>query len=259
MRRVSIVPSLATLAVALAASTAHAQTVISRTVSPQPVETVVTETPAGTVVTRRPIDAPVVQPTLVQPVPAPAIAQPVFSSPAVVETDTIDAITAREVVRRAEAAPTRRMVTREVSARPAARTERHVVRKTTVSRTTRAAPRLVLNPRERQIVYRTIVEREVVPRQQMIVAPSALPTPSYVQPLAVPARPPIVAADEVVVRPVAPITVGTVLPESVPLYAIPQNVALTVPTTRPYSYAYVGERAYLVDPATGTVVADVTD
>jgi hypothetical protein len=77
-----------------------------------------------------------------------------------------------------------------------------------------------------------------------------------VQPLAVPARPPIVATDEVVVRPVA---VGAVLPERVPLYAIPQNVALTVPATRPYSYAYVGERAYLVDPATGTVVADVTD
>ena len=51
----------------------------------------------------------------------------------------------------------------------------------------------------------------------------------------------------------------TVLPESVPLYAIPHNVALSVPATRPYSYAYLGGRAYLVDPATGAVMADVTD
>ena len=117
----------------------------------------------------------------------------------------------------------------------------------------------MLDPRERQIVYRTIVEREVVPRQQVIVAPSVAPAyvstaPAYVAPRVVP---PVVAADETVFT--APITIGTVLPPNVPLYAMPQNVALTVPATQSYSYAWLGGRAYLVEPASGTVVADLTD
>jgi len=45
----------------------------------------------------------------------------------------------------------------------------------------------------------------------------------------------------------------------VPLYAVPQNVALSVPAIRSYSYAWLGGRAYLVEPATGMVVADVTE
>jgi hypothetical protein len=32
-----------------------------------------------------------------------------------------------------------------------------------------------------------------------------------------------------------------------------------VPATQSYSYAWLGGRAYLVDPATGTIVADVMD
>jgi hypothetical protein len=120
----------------------------------------------------------------------------------------------------------------------------------------RPAPRLVLNPREREIVYRTIVEREVIPRQPVIAAPP----PTYVAPAPVVVAPqvaaPIVAADEVVT---APIPVGTVLPRNVPLFAMPQNVALTVPATRPYSYAWLGGRAYVVDPASGVVVADVAE
>lgn len=51
----------------------------------------------------------------------------------------------------------------------------------------------------------------------------------------------------------------TVLPANVPLYAIPDNVALSVPATQSYSYAYLGGRADLVDPASGTVVAEVTE
>jgi hypothetical protein len=215
------------------------------------------ETPAGTVVTRRPVDSPAVaQPTLAQPrIVAPAIAQPVLSAPLAVETETIDAITTRGVVRRAAAAPPRRqLVTRTVAARPEARRTRKAAgtARTTTMRVAGNTPRLVLNPRERQVVYQTIVEREVIPRQQLVVAPAALPAP-YVPPVAVPARPPIVAAEDVLVQPAA-ITVGSVLPESVPLYAIPQNVALSVPATRPYSYAYLGGRAYRVDPVTGTVV-----
>ena len=277
-------------ALALASSAAHAQTVVSRSVAPEPVETTVMQTPSGTVVTRRPLAE--------EPAPfvAPQAAAPVFAPPTVpaatfVDTgpDTVDTFTTRQVVQRAAvASEARPMVTREVSAPRHRVVERKLVRQVSapvrqrpiVSRTvrqrptvsatarqraiaprttrqvalTRPVPRVVLAPRERQIIYRTIVEREVVPRQPVIVAPAALPAPAYVAPQVLP---PVVAADETVLP--APITVGTVLPPNVPLYAIPQNVALTVPATQPYSYAWLGGRAYLVDPASGTVVADLAE
>jgi len=273
-------------ALALASSATQAQTVISRSVAPEPVETTVLQTPTGTVVTRRPLAE--------EPAPfvAPQAAAPVFAPPTVpaatfVDTgpDTVDTFTTRQVVQRAaverEARP---MVTRQVSAPRHRVIQRKVVRQVSaplrqrpiVSRTVRQRPivertasvvrqtrqvaltapvrRLVLAPRERQIIYRTIVEREVVPRQPVIVAPAALPAPAYIAPQVVP---PVVAADETVLP--APITVGTVLPPNVPLFAIPQNVALTVPATQSYSYAWLGGRAYLVDPASGTVVADLAE
>lgn len=127
----------------------------------------------------------------------------------------------------------RREMRRHTAPRPAVR---HIVRRTT--RTVTARPRLALNSRERHIVYQTIVEREVLPRQQVIVAhpPVLAPTPSFVQPQAVvPVNPPIVAADETV-QPAAPVyTTGSVLPENVPLYAIPQNVALSVPAAQAHT------------------------
>jgi hypothetical protein len=191
-------------------------------------------------VTRRPVQGEVVAPQAVVPaiVPAPAIVQTV--------PNTVDAITTREVVRSAEA---RELVTRPVAARR--RPARHVAHARNAHRTTRAARpvrTVALNPRERHIVYQTIVEREVMPRRQVIVAPPVVQQPLF--------QAPVVAADEV--GP-APIALGTVLPENVPLYAIPENVALGVPATQSYSYAWLGGRAYLVDPGTGTVVADVTE
>jgi len=277
------------LALALASSAANAQAVISRSITAEPVETTVTQTPTGTIVTRRPLGE---QPAALV---APQIAPPAFAQPTVpaatfvdTEPETVDVFTTRQVMRRAEAErdtrsaerDTRSMVTRQVSAprapaaqrthksrvsttvrqRPAVQRTTRVVRETGPVRETREvaltrpAQRVVLNPRERQIVYRTIVEREVVPRQQLIVAPSVAPAPAYVAPRILP---PVVAADEFVVT--EPITVGTVLPENVPLYAMPQNVALTVPAIQPYSYAWLGGRAYLVDPASGVVVAELTD
>jgi hypothetical protein len=258
------------LALALASTAASAQTVVSRSITAEPVETTVTETPTGTIVTRRPLaqqPAPLVAPQLA----AQAFVQPTAPAPALVETvpNTVNAITTREVVQRAEAeraAPA--MTTRQVSAERPARhaSPRQTVHKST--RTTRAirtsrartthvaaaAPRLVLGPRERHIVYQTIVERQVVPRQQVIVAPPMAPALAFVAPQVM--QPPIVAADEIEAT---PITVGTVLPANVPLYAIPENIALSIPATQSYSYAYLGGRAYLVDPASGTVVADVTE
>jgi len=259
------------LAAALAANGANAQTVITRTITTEPVETTVTQTPTGTIVTRRPVQGQVVTPAIAPTAPTmagPAILQPVLPATSVVDTvpDTVDAVMTREVVRRAEAARAApRLTTRQVSGRQDSVSHTKTVRKTTQTRrttTTRAVPRLALNPRERQIVYETIVEREVAARPRVVVAPPVAVTPApYVQPQVVPAvRPPIVAADEdVVVQPAASIAVGTVLPANVPLYAVPQHVALSVPATQSYSYAWLGGRAYLVDPVTGTVVADVTD
>jgi hypothetical protein len=251
-------------ALALASAAASAQTVISRSINAEPVETTVTQTPTGTIVTRRPLAEQTV-PLVAPQVAAPAFVQPTAPPPALVETvpNTVDAITTRAVVRRAEAeraAPA--MTTRQVSAQHPARrvSTRQTVHKATrtnrarTTHTAAVAPRLVLDPRERRIVYQTIVEREVVPRQQVIVAPGIAPAPAFVMPQVV--QPPVVAADEIVA---APITVGTVLPANVPLYAIPDNVALSVPATQSYSYTYLGGRAYLVDPASGTVVADVTE
>jgi hypothetical protein len=273
------------LVLALASSAANAQAVISRSITAEPVETTVAQTPTGTIVTRRPLGE---QPAaLVAPqVGAPAFAQPTVPAATFVDTEpeAVDVFTTRQVVRRAEAErDTRPMVTRQVSAPratkrtqtrrvsttvrqpPAVQRTARVVRDTPPVRETRQihetrqvaltrpAQRVVLDPRERQVVYRTIVEREVVPRQQVIVAPSVTPVPAYVAPRV----PPVVAADEIVAT--GPITVGTVLPQNVPLYALPQNVALTVPTTRPYSYAWLGGRAYLVDGASGVVVADLSE
>jgi hypothetical protein len=155
----------------------------------------------------------------------------------------------------------RRVVSAAVRQRPIVQRSARVVRETRQVSLTHPAPRLVLNPRERQIVYRTIVERQVIPRQQVIVAPTVAPAPTYVAPgpayLAPQVLPPVVAADDTVVT--APIMVGTVLPPNVPLYAMPQNVALAVPATRPYSYAWLGGRAYVVDPASGVVLADLAE
>lgn len=234
-----------TLVCALAPA-AQAQAVVTRSITAEPVETVVTQTPTGTIVTRRPVEG---------------VVQQGIAAPAVVETvpNTIDAITTREVVRTRDATQASRLVTREVAARPAKRT---TVTRTTTRHTTRTAarPRLALRPQERQIIYRTIVEREVVPTRTVVpqtVAPvqAVVPAAPVVQQPIVQA--PIVAATEVDDEPVY--RVGAVLPANVPLYAMPQNVALSVPATRPYSYAWLGGRAYLVDPADGVVMADVTE
>ena len=248
------------LALTLASTAASAQTV-SRSITVEPVETTVTETPSGTIVTRRPMaqePAPLVAPQ----VAAPVLAPPIVPAATFVDTapETVDTFTTRQVVRRAEAAnEVRRLVTRPVAAQrqPARRATTAVRQRTPMHQTTRvvrtttrevaltrpSAPRAWAA--ERQIIYRTIAEREVIPRQQVIVAPGAAPAPAFVAPApaVVGARvlPSVVAAEETVVT--APIPVGTVLPPNVPLYAMPQNVALTVPAAQPYSYAWLGGRA----------------
>jgi hypothetical protein len=254
------------LALALASTGANAQSVISRSVTVEPVETTVTQTPNATVVTRRPVAAQAAQPAARPPI--------VQTGPAVVESDpdSVDSVTTREVVERAAVTeamrPAQRAKARQTSSRQTARdaqrraapapASRQVARRTTTT-TTRPAPRLALNPRERHIIYQTIVERQVVPGRQVVVAPPPVAAPPPLVQRQVGLRPPIVAADESVSADEPVYAVGSVLPPNVPLYAMPQNVALGVPAAQTYSYAYLGGRAYLVDPASGTIVEDVTE
>ena len=227
------VVSILALGAALAATGAQAQ-VVSRSVSEEPVETIVTQTPNGTVVTRRPLGQ---------------------------AADTVDAITTREVVRRAESRPAR-VTTRKTIVRKAARLDRD--RPAVVTRTVREpAATIALSPSERHTVYQTIVEQQVVPAPR-VIAPA--PAPVYREAWRDQSwrdpywnNTPVVAADEDVDVTTPTYAVGSVLPSGVPLFAVPQDVAYRVPAARPYSYAYVGGRAYLVDPGSGVIVADVTE
>jgi hypothetical protein len=238
------VVSILALGAALAATGAQAQ-VVSRSVSEEPVETIVTQTPNGTVVTRRPLGREA--------------------------ADTVDTITTREVVRRAESRPAR-VTTRKTIVRKAARLDRD--RPAVVTRPVREpVATIALSPSERHTVYQTIVEQQVVPAPR-VVAPAPAPVyretwrdqtwrdqtsrdPTWRDPYWNNA--PVVAADEDVEMTTPAYAVGSVLPTGVPLFAVPQEIGYRVPAARPYSYAYVGGRAYLVDPASGVIVADVTE
>ena len=99
-----------------------------------------------------------------------------------------------------------------------------ITREPVESRTVVTTEPLRLTPVQRQTVYRTIVRERVAP---------ARPTVEY--------------------------RVGTRLPESVQLYAVPQEVAVEVPAMRSYKYMVVNNRVVLVDPATSEVVDELTD
>jgi Protein of unknown function (DUF1236) len=265
-----------TLGLALVSSAAaSAQTVISRHITHEPVETIVSHGPDGTVITRRPIAtgpaAAVVPPTIAQP----TIAQPSWA-PATVGTVTtygapamqtiesapasVDEVTTGQAVRRAAVQParsaartTRQAGTRRSNAPVVARTDRTVRHA--------AVQPVVLSPAERRLVYSTIVREQVAPAVTQQVVSTSVPAWSWGSSWSW--GPPVVAQTEqvAVVAPAAPAVyrVGARLPETVPLYGIPQTVALRVPATRPYSYAHVGGRVYLVDPATSIIVADLAE
>jgi Protein of unknown function (DUF1236) len=83
---------------------------------------------------------------------------------------------------------------------------------------------LVLAPAQRQKIYRTIVRERVRP---------AAPSREY--------------------------RVGTRVPQSVELFAVPDPVAYEVPAVRSYKYMVVNGRIVLVDPVTSEVVAELVD
>ena len=243
----------ATLGFALALGAAGAQTqttaqtVTTRQIQNGLVETTVTQTPTGTVITRRPLAA------------APA------------STTYVD-----ETV---GAAPTTH--THRVGHHARRTTAEHTVRRTV--RTTRrvaAARQLELAPAQRRVIYRTLVQEQVVPQvvaQPVPVVPGypPFPAPAY-QPRTVVVEPsattgyavsiPAATVDDDVYateaaptpRPGRIYAVGSVLPASVAVAPLPATATVAVPSARPYDYATVDNRVLLVDPATNTVVADIT-
>ena len=94
--------------------------------------------------------------------------------------------------------------------------------------TTPAPAPLVLTPVQRQTIYRTIVQRR--PAVTVAQAPA---TVEY--------------------------RVGMRVPHDVTLYPVPQTVVQEVPAVRNYRYMVINDRAWLVDPATSEIVAEVDE
>jgi hypothetical protein len=109
-----------------------------------------------------------------------------------------------------------------VITREPVQTQTVITREPVETRTIVTREPLQLTPVQRQTVYRTIVRERVQPAQ---------PTVEY--------------------------RIGTRIPESAQLYAVPQDVAVEVPAVSQYKYMMVNNRVVLVDPATSEVVAEL--
>jgi hypothetical protein len=90
---------------------------------------------------------------------------------------------------------------------------------------------VVLTPVQRRTIYRTIVQQPMVQRQ-----------------VTVGAAPPVVEY-----------RVGARVPASTTLYPVPREVAVEVPAVSTYRYTVVNNRAWLVDPASDEIVAEITE
>jgi len=279
------------LALASATTAAQAQTVISRQITTEPVETVITQGPDGTAIIRRPLGAaPVTSApaatyydSYARPAPAPMISAPAstyyepYARPAapiygasrdVVETvQTVEqpapaTTVRREVVRRDAVRPRTTTATRTTATRNVQRARAPAAR-TTSSRTVRTAERVTTRvapaPAPREVVL-TPQQRQIVYRT--IVRERAAP-PVVTREVIVPPEP-LAAYGSVRSISTAPAVesvsyVGRVLPRSVAFYDVPQSVGLNVPATRGYRYAYVDDRVLLVDPVTRMVIEELDE
>ena len=113
-----------------------------------------------------------------------------------------------------------------------------------------SAPPLALTPAQRTTIYRTIIPqgrgRGPIVRERIVTEPVA-PAP-VVRERSV--NPPPASAYA---------AVGSRVSDAYALAPMPQSVVATVPAVRSYRYTVINNRLLLVDPATGIVVAEVTD
>jgi hypothetical protein len=106
---------------------------------------------------------------------------------------------------------------------------------------------LALTPAQRTTIYRTIIPQGRGPIvKERIVTETIAPAP--------------LARERVVTPPVvADYAVGARITDAYALAPMPRAVVATVPSVRSYRYMVINNRLLLVDPATGYVVADVSE
>jgi hypothetical protein len=92
---------------------------------------------------------------------------------------------------------------------------------------------LVLTPVQRRVIYRRIVQQPPVVERQVTFGAAPAPVVEY--------------------------RVGASVPAATTLYPVPQEVVTEVPAIGNYRYTVVNNRAWLVDPMTHEIVAEVAE
>src|SRR5262245_51142717 len=294
------------LALAAGAGAANAQTVITREITDEPVETIVERGPSGTVITRRPLET--TRPRVTLPAGPAAEAVETIETVNRPRETTGSATTIRSVdtaaPRRAAVQAARPAVLKQKRVRASAPARIAPPRSATIRSTVRttagsAAPGVVAAPSpgpvlttaQRTTLYRTIVEARAVPRpvvtersvvpfpfgppvvvrpapseevitERVITSPApvvgepieAVPAPRVIE--TVGAAPAV--TQRVVTTPASvEFVVGSRLPTTVPIYALPPSVSVQIPAVRAYRYAVVDDRVFLVDPVSGLIVDEL--
>jgi hypothetical protein len=161
---------------------------------------------------------------------------------------------------------TERIVTRPSRAVAAPVAQQQVITQPQTTTLVTADP-LDLTQDQRTVVYRTLAQPSLqaapVVTERLVPPPAPRPyvttepvvtAPQFEQ--RVITVPQTTGVGTVVTEPVATeIVIGSRIPASVPLYAMPAAAAATAPSIGGYQYALIGDRVYLVDPRDGIVVA----
>jgi hypothetical protein len=282
---------------------ASAQTVITREITTEPVETIIERGPTGTVITRRPLETSVPgSPARLQA--DTFISEPVetiverrrettgvsatsaapAAAPALVRSTRVQRSVARPVPGQARARTAASTTTVQRAAAPVRQTQMRAAQTRAVA--VRAAPVArpladvrALTAAQRSRIYQTVVRERVVPRTvitERTVLPGTIPligAPVAREQIVTerlvtvpPAREtfgaaPFVTApagvERVVTEAEAELMVGSRIPATVPIYALPETLVRQIPTVQPYRYAIVDDRVLLVDPVTNVIVAEL--
>jgi len=112
------------------------------------------------------------------------------------------------------------------------------------------APPLALTPAQRTTIYRTVIPqgggRGPIVKERIVTETAPAPA----------------VRERVVTQPAAPAyaySVGSRVADAYALAPLPQSVVATVPAVSSYRYMVINNRLLLIDPATGYVVAEVTE
>ncbi len=119
-----------------------------------------------------------------------------------------------------------------------------------------------LSPNQRTLVYRTLVQQPAtVVTEPALTSPYARPYVTTEPVVTAPGYVPSTTGVGIVTDapggyvPASGIVLGTRIPASVPLYAMPAETIAAAPSLAAYRYALINGRVYLVDPRDGIVSA----